>query len=57
MWNFNVNFPLNYQVIYVSIDLDVFAIYRRLEFASNLASKLSHKLDVVLRESNYANIN
>ena len=56
MRSFDVDFPLNYQIIHVFANPNVFAICCLLEFASNLSSKSSHRLDVVLRESSYANV-
>jgi len=57
MQNFNIDFFLNYQIIYVSINFDVFAICCLFEFAFNLFSKSSHKFNIVFRKSSYANVN
>jgi len=57
MRSFNINFSLNYQIIYMFAYFDVFAIYRFLEFAFNFFLKLSYKFDIVFRESSYANVN
>jgi len=56
MRSFNINFFLNYQIIYVSTNFNVFTIYCLLEFVFNLSSKLLYKFDIVFREFSYANV-
>jgi len=57
MRSFNIDFSLNYQIIYIFANLDVFAICCFFEFVSNLSLKSSHKFDIVFRKSSYANVN
>jgi len=56
MRSFNVNFSLNYQIIYIFANLNIFAICCFLKFAFNLSLELLHKLDIVFRKSSYTNV-
>jgi len=56
MRSFDIDFSLNYQIIYVFANFNVFATCCLLEFAFNLSSKSSHKFDIVFRKSSYTNV-